>query len=162
MSGDEGAFDAIASHLDYPMFIVTAADGERRGGCLVGFATQCCIDPPRFVVFISKNNFTYEVASAASHLAIHVVPGDAEDLARLFGEETGDRVDKFERLAFDEGPGGTPLLKRCPDRFAGRVIGRVDGGDHEGFVVEVDHAWGGGGSFFPFSRAREFEPGHDA
>src|SRR5215208_7631728 len=38
------AFEAIVAQLDYPMFIVTAAAGEERGGCLVGFATQASID----------------------------------------------------------------------------------------------------------------------
>ena len=162
MTDARSAFEAIADDLDYPMFIVTAtADGE-QSGCLVGFATQCAIDPPRFIVFISKNNHTHGVASKSSHLAVHVVPQEAEDLARLFGEQTGDEVDKFSTVETKRGPGDVPFLLRCPDRFAGRVVDRVDGGDHEGFVVEVTEASGGGGSFFPFSRAKDFDPGHEA
>jgi len=55
-------FDALVGGLDYPMFIVTAAAGGEREGCLVGFATQSSIDPPRFVVCLSKNNRTYRMA----------------------------------------------------------------------------------------------------
>jgi flavin reductase (DIM6/NTAB) family NADH-FMN oxidoreductase RutF len=54
-----GTFNALVGNLEYPMFIVTArADGEPLG-CLVGFATQTSIDPPRFAVCLSHNNRTY-------------------------------------------------------------------------------------------------------
>jgi flavin reductase (DIM6/NTAB) family NADH-FMN oxidoreductase RutF len=47
---DDGdpAFDEIADTIDYPMWIVTAAARGERSGCLVGFATQCSIEPVRF------------------------------------------------------------------------------------------------------------------
>ena len=44
------SFGALTSALDYPMFIVTVAPDGGRAGCLVGFATQCSIDPVRFLV----------------------------------------------------------------------------------------------------------------
>ena len=47
------AFDAIVGNLEYPMFIVTTRAGEEPLGCLVGFATQTSIDPPRFIVCLS-------------------------------------------------------------------------------------------------------------
>ena len=113
-------FDALMGELDYPMFIVTVAHGGERSGCLVGFATQCSIDPPRFLVCLSKANHTYRVARHAELLAVHFVPADAEPLAELFGGETGDRVDKFARCEWHPGPGGVPLLADCPNRFVGR------------------------------------------
>ncbi len=160
----EERFQELVAQLDYPMFIVTTSDGERNAGCLVGFCTQCSIDPPRFVVFLSNKNFTYRVAGGAEALGVHLVPEDALDLARLFGEETGDEVDKFERCEWSPGRLGVPLLDRCPDRFVGRVGDRFStrGGDHVGFVLEPVEVDAGGGSFLPFSRAQQLEPGHEA
>jgi flavin reductase (DIM6/NTAB) family NADH-FMN oxidoreductase RutF len=129
-------FDALMGELDYPMFIVTVAHGAERSGCLVGFATQCSIDPPRFLVCLSKANHTYRVARDAEVLAVHFVPAGAESLAELFGGETGDRVDKFARCEWHPGPGGVPLLAECPNRFVGAVRGRADGGDHVIHVLE--------------------------
>jgi len=73
----EKTFTSLVSELDYPMFIVTtvAADGE-RSGCLIGFATQISISPPRFLVGLSGKNHTYRVAQRAEHLAVHFVPAD--------------------------------------------------------------------------------------
>ena len=144
------------------MFVVTAAAGSRRAGCLVGFATQCSIDPPRFIAFISNKNFTHRVALDAGVLAVHVVPSDREDLARLFGEETGDEVDKFERCDWRPSPEGVPLLSDCADRFTGTVVERVVVGDHTGFLLEPLGVEAGGGSFFRFQEAKDFAPGHEA
>ncbi len=155
-------FEALAARLDYPMFIVTAAAGDERAGCLVGFATQCAIDPPRWAVFISDKNRTYRVAREATHLGVHVVPEDGEDLARLFGEQTGDDIDKFSRCAWGPGLEGVPMLSDCGDRFVARIVDRFDAGDHGGFVVEPIEVHSGGRGFFPFSRAASFDPGHEA
>ena len=157
-------FQELADHFDYPMFIVTTAAGDERSGCLVGFCTQCSIDPARFVVFLSDKNRTYRVAKAAQALGIHLVPADQVDLARLFGEQTGDDVDKFERCRWGPGPLGVPLLADCGDRFVGRIVEHIStrGGDHLGFVLEPLEVDVGGRSFLPFSQAKEFEPGHEA
>jgi len=37
------------------MIIITAAADGVLGGCLVGFQTQCSIDPARFLVCLSTN-----------------------------------------------------------------------------------------------------------
>lgn len=157
-------FQELAGHFDYPMFIVTTAVGDERSGCLVGFATQCSVDPARFVVFLSDKNHTFRVAKNAEALGVHMVPSDALDLARLFGEETGDDVDKLERCEWKPGAFGVPLLEACGDRFVGRIAERIStkGGDHLGFVLEPVEVDAGGRTFLPFSKAKELEPGHEA
>lgn len=156
-------FNALVQDLDYPMFIVTAASDRERAGCLVGFATQTSIDPPRFLVCLSKRNRTFRVACEADALGVHFVPADAPDLAALFGGETGDDVDKFERCSWHAGPGGVPLLDDCPSRFVGRILERIDFGDHTGMVLEPFFAEENEhGGQLKFHRAKRIEPGHEA
>ena len=163
MSGTS-AFDEIVGRLDYPMFIVTTIGAGERAGCLVGFATQTSIDPARFLACISDKNRTYRVLEHGGEaLAIHVVPADAGDLVELFGGETGDDTDKFDRCEWSDGPGGLPILARCPSWFAGRIVERVRLGDHVGHVLEpFDGRADYDGPAFPFSRAKRVEPGHEA
>lgn len=152
----------LVSALDYPMFIVTVASGGERAGCLVGFATQCSIDPPRFLVCLSDKNRTFRVACGAELMVVHMVPSDAGDLARLFGGQTGDQVDKFERCPWHAGPGATPVLDDCPNWFAGRILERLPAGDHDAFLLEpVETHSEPGGRPFEFHRARRIEPGHE-
>lgn len=158
------AFNRIVARIDYPMFVATTIgpDGE-RAGCLVGFATQCSIDPPRFLVCISDKNRTYRVLRGASTMALHVVPEDADDIAELFGGETADDTDKFDRCEWHDGPERLPILERCPSWFAGRVVDRIDLGDHVGHVLEPFAGEAAdAGPAYPFSRARRIEPGHEA
>jgi flavin reductase (DIM6/NTAB) family NADH-FMN oxidoreductase RutF len=157
-------FERIVTKLDYPMFVVTVAAGGDRSGCLVGFAAQTSIHPARFLACISKNNHTFRVADRAEVFVVHALRQSDLDLAHLFGEKTGDEVDKFSRCAWEEGPDDTPVLVRC-DWFAGRVIDRIDGGDHVGFLLDVlddgraEHV---DEPQLGFQAVRNFDPGHPA
>jgi flavin reductase (DIM6/NTAB) family NADH-FMN oxidoreductase RutF len=157
------AFHDLVGELDYPMFIVTTRSGEELAGCLIGFATQCSIDPPRFLVCLSDKNRTCRVASTADALAVHFVPASAESLAELFGGETGDEVDKFARCEWRENRDGLPILTECDNWFAGKILARHDLGDHIGFLLEPTESHRGTPlSEFTFHRARRIEPGHEA
>ena len=167
MAGSESdlfkTFSGLVLALDGPMFIVTATDGDERSGCLIGFGMPCSVDPQRFLACISKANHTHPFAVRASHLAVHVVPAGREDLAELFGGETGDEVDKFARCAWSPGPSDTTLLDDCPNRFVGAVRERFDVGDHTAVLLEpvwAEH--GDGDPALRFGRAREISPGHPA
>jgi flavin reductase (DIM6/NTAB) family NADH-FMN oxidoreductase RutF len=164
MTDTEQTFQKLVAQLDYPMFIATVAAAGERAGCLVGFATQCSIHPPRFLAGISDKNRTFRVARDAEVMAIHIVPEGASELAELFGGETGDEVDKFARCAWQAGPDGTPLLDDCPNRFVGRILGRLDFGDHTGmvlepFLAEVEEQEK---EQLGFRRAKRIDPGHEA
>ena len=156
-------FEALVGDLEYPMFIVTARDRGEPLGCLVGFATQTSIDPPRFLVCLSVKNRTYRVARGAGVLAVHLVPAEATELAELFGGETGDDIDKFARIGWHDGPDGVPILDECDNWFAGRVLERVEAGDHVAFLLEpIAAEQGTPASMFTFHRAKRIPPGHEA
>src|SRR5438067_11064220 len=121
MSDERPEFEGLMAQLDYSLFIVTVvADGE-RSGCLVGFASQVSIHPPRFLICLSVKNHTFRVAQGAEVVAVHFVPEQARELAVLFGGETGDEIDKFSRCDWREGHAGVPILTGLEDWFAGRV-----------------------------------------
>jgi flavin reductase (DIM6/NTAB) family NADH-FMN oxidoreductase RutF len=163
MSNLSDTFDELVGELDYPMLVVTAASSDEMAGCLVGFATQTSISPPLFVVCLSARNRTSRIASGASHLGVHLLPSDARDLAELFGGETGDDVDKFGRVRWSPGPGGTPLLEDSPNRFVGRILARHQWGDHLSVLLEpvlAEHPEPV--RPFPFRRAKHIDPGHEA
>jgi flavin reductase (DIM6/NTAB) family NADH-FMN oxidoreductase RutF len=157
------AFDELVGSLDYPMFIATVRGEEERAGCLVGFATQCSIDPPRFLLCLSDKNRTCRVAAGTEAVAVHCVPSSAVKLAELFGGETGDEVDKFERCAWHEGPRGLPILDECENWFVGEILDRHVLGDHVGLLLEpVAASSGVAFDEFTFHRARRIDPGHEA
>ncbi len=130
------AFPQISRLIDPPLYIVTAAAGGERSGCLVGFATQCSIHPPHFLACISVVNHTYGVAQRAEVLGVHLVGADQRDLAAHFGELTGDEEDKFAGVAWHLGEHGAPMLDEAPAAFEGRVLERLRLGDHVGHLLD--------------------------
>jgi flavin reductase (DIM6/NTAB) family NADH-FMN oxidoreductase RutF len=155
-------FVKLMGMLDYPVFIVTTAAGERREGCVIGFATQASVHPARFLACLSRRNRTHRLAREVDALAVHFVPRDRFDLVELFGGETGDEVDKFARCEWRAGPRDLPILAGCPSWFAGSVLSRHDLGDHEGFLLSPLQACHESGELSYFQAVRTIEPGHAA
>ncbi|MER5484331.1 flavin reductase family protein [Streptomyces sp. NPDC002812] len=148
------------------MYVVTAASAAGRAGCLVGFASQCSIDPPRFTVWLSTANHTYRVAREAEYLTVHLLRQEDRALAELFGEETGDRVDKFSAVGWRPGEAGSPVLEQVCSWFTGRIEGRIEGGDHVGFllapVAVCPPIEGPPPPLLRYRALRDLDPGHPA
>lgn len=158
------AFEQLVGLLNYPMYVVTTHAGGVEAGCLVGFASQTSINPPRFLVGLSKKNHTFRVSADASHLAVHVFDHEHLDVPELFGSQTGDAVDKFARCRWHRGPAQLPILDDAAAWFVGRILERFTLGDHVGHLLEpVDgrpphelEDW------VSFRDVRHLEPGHEA
>ena len=164
MAAAEETFQRLVAQLDYPMFIATVAAGGERAGCLIGFATQCSIHPPRFLAGISDKNRTFRVARDADTMAIHLVPEDAGELAELFGGETGDEVDKFARCELARG-----ARAACRCSTAARTGSSA--ASSSGSTSATTWGWCSSRSSprrtrssaqLGFHRAKRIEPGHEA
>ncbi|MFD6399036.1 flavin reductase family protein [Nocardia sp. NPDC060249] len=162
----EDAFDAVIAAADSPVWVITTVAGGRRAGCLVGFATQVSIVPRRFLVALSKNNHTREIADGATYLAVHLLTDEHFAVARLFATTSGDRIDKFTRCAWWTGPHELPILSAATGWFAASIVERLDLGDHLGLVLEPVS---GSGPPEPdtvtalrFRAVADLPPGHEA
>ena len=161
-SGDRREdFEGFVSGLDAPMFVVTTRSGDRRAGCLVGFATQTSIHPARMLVCLSPPNHTYRVACEARALAVHLLRADQLALAELFGCRTGDEIDKLAQCGWWEGPEGLPILEACPSWYAGMIRSRTRLGDHVGFLLEpIAAGQGPSGPPLGYQAVRHLRAGH--
>jgi flavin reductase (DIM6/NTAB) family NADH-FMN oxidoreductase RutF len=159
--GDLAAYFEL---VDYPFYVVTVrSETAEMSGCLAGFVTQCSIDPPNFLVCISKLNHTLAVAEQASGMGLHLLGSDQVDLARLFGEETGDQVDKFASVDWRLGPTGAPLLVESAVSMEGQILGHFSVGDHEAFLVRGERAVSGEHrGLLTIRGAPRLHPGHPA
>jgi flavin reductase (DIM6/NTAB) family NADH-FMN oxidoreductase RutF len=162
--------DAFLAGVDYPVFVVTVEHEGQSDGCLVGFATQASIDPPRMLVCLSTANRTYELAREAETLAVHLLGAGQRGLAELFGGTTGDEIDKFSRCRWEPGPRGLPLLADSQGWMVGTILARVPLGDHVGFLlapteirVQRGSAPGTSGErVLTYQQVNDVAPGHPA
>lgn len=148
--------------VDYPYYLLTVrAPDEEMSGCLAGFVSQCSIDPPNFVACISRLNHTLGVAVRSSAMGLHLLGQDQLDMARLFGEETGDVVDKFADVDWRIGTTGAPLLADVSLALEGTILGHFSVGDHEAFLVRAIRAVGGPGrGLLTHRTSPTLHPGH--
>ncbi len=167
MGDVEDTYDQILDSLQWPMVVVTARaddDGE-RGGCLVGFHTQCSIEPRRHLVMISDANHTAAIVRRASRVAVHFLGVEQTELARAFGELTDDDpgTNKLAGVAVGDDP-AAPILEDAAAWFVGSIVERVDVGDHTALLLEPERAERrrplDAEHQFGFQQAREFHPGH--
>jgi flavin reductase (DIM6/NTAB) family NADH-FMN oxidoreductase RutF len=150
--------------LDFPMFVVTTEAGGATAGCLVGFATQASIHPPRFLVGLSTANHTFRIAAGATHLAVHVFGHQDLDIVELFGGRTGDTIDKFAHCRWHAGPAQVPILDDAAGWFVGKIVERFPLGDHVGHLLEpVDGSPPHDpDSWVSLRHVRDLTPGHEA
>jgi flavin reductase (DIM6/NTAB) family NADH-FMN oxidoreductase RutF len=157
---EDGDLDRLTGQLSYPMLIVTASGRSGRAGCLVGFHTQCSIDPPRFLVCISRKNHTSRVAATVDVLGVHFLDASHYELSVLFGERTGDHVDKFAECPWED-RGGVPILTEVGASFSGLVLQRIELGDHTGYLLEpVAASVRGELRQLSFQQVKNLRPGH--
>ena len=103
------------------------------------------------------------MARDAHTMVVHLVPDGADELADLFGGETGDEVDKFARVPWRPGPDETPVLDECENWFAATILDRIPVGDHCAYLLDPTEAHGEEDEKpFGFHRAKRIEPGHEA
>jgi flavin reductase (DIM6/NTAB) family NADH-FMN oxidoreductase RutF len=161
----EKVFQKLVGHFDVPMIIVTTAFGEQRAGCLVGFSTQCSIEPPRFLICSSERNFTYSVLQNATHYAVHFITQEHMKLAELFGSVSGSSVDKFKQCGWHKHEEtGVPILDDVHQWFVGKILERQKfGGDHMLILCEpIDGEYKDAESApITFSQVKHLEPGHE-
>lgn len=154
----------LRSRADYSLYVVTSVDVDgERSGCLAGFVTQCSIEPTRFIVCVSRANHTFHVVQKADAVGLHLLGAGQKQLASLFGETTGDDVDKFSRCEWAAGATGVPVLVDCAAWIEGVIDDRFEVGDHQALLV-TPTAGGAGprSSSLTSQHAPRFEPGHPA
>ena len=159
-----GSFDDLVGAMDGALVVVTTAVDDQLGGCLVGFHSQCSIEPPRYALWLSRANHTYRLALFAEHLAIHVLGAGDASVARHWGTASDDETDKFADVGWSAGPGGVPLLDACPARVVAHKRTVIDdGSDHVCFIVEPLEVHGApSGPSLRVSDLGSVEPGHAA
>ena len=134
-------FDSVTDQLrSTPVVVTTASQGDQAGS-VVGFHTQCGVDPVRYAVWLPAPGRTYDVARHATYIAVHVI----DDSAMTIDEGStaaGDLdADWFDRCSWRPGPGGVPLLATCPNHLVLRLVSaRVEPGGLACLIGELDPA----------------------
>lgn len=131
---------SIFRAVNREVWVVTAADGARRGGLLATWVMQASIDPqrPMVVAGLAPNHFTAELVEASQAFALHLPRSNQAATALSFAIGSGRARDKLADIASTPSPQtGNPLLADCLAWLDCRVIDRWDIGDRLIFLADV-------------------------
>jgi len=120
--------------------VITTLDesGLPRGFTANSF-TSVSLDPPLVLFCVAKAAATAPVFAAALSFAVNILAEDQREVSGLFASKVPDRFDKIDWRA---GPGGSPVLAGAAAWLACRRHDVVDAGDHIvviGRVVAFEH-----------------------
>lgn len=128
--------------LTYGLYVVSAAAGEMRGGCIVNTLLQVTAEPPRLCVTVNEENYTAQLIREKGSFAA-VALDQRADLTTMgrFGFRCGRDFDKFDSIAFAEDENGNPYpLDAVCARFSCQVEHTMDFGTHLMFIGTVEEA----------------------
>lgn len=129
-------------NLTYGLFVIGAANGEKKNACVINTAIQVSGDPVTLSVAVSKNNYTHDLLLAGKVCAISVLGENVSmDTIRHFGFQSGSEVDKLAQFPHQTAQNGAPYITDgAISYFAGHVKQTLDIGTHTIFIIEVDEA----------------------
>lgn len=115
--------------------IITTLDAESAPvGITVSSFNSVSMDPPLILWSLAKDAYSLSCFQKAEYFNIHILAVDQEDMSNRFARPG---TAKFDNIDFNQGLGGSPILKNCAAILECRTRHQYDGGDHIIFVGEV-------------------------
>jgi flavin reductase (DIM6/NTAB) family NADH-FMN oxidoreductase RutF len=139
LDANQSQIDAALRLVDREAWIITAADGARRGGLLATWVSAASIDPerPTLLAGVGPNHFTAELVQASRAFAAHLLRPDQVELAWNFANGSGRDRDKLTSLEIETHETGSPILIDCLAWFDCRVFAHYNTGDRLFFWADV-------------------------
>jgi flavin reductase (DIM6/NTAB) family NADH-FMN oxidoreductase RutF len=136
---DLASIGAVIGKLDSEVFVLTAADGDRRNGQIVAWVMPATIVPqvPRVLVGVGRMTYTRELLEASRKFALNLLGVDQWRWVPHFGFRSGRDVDKFSGVSFERGRTGSPLLPGIVGYLECQVRSALDGGAHLYYLADV-------------------------
>jgi len=136
--------DGIFRRLRNEVWIVTAADGLRRGGLTATWVHPMSIDRERPVILVAlaTNHHTTELVHGSGRLAACLLSREQVGIALRFAITSGRDIDKLGGLDVMNTPAEVPRLVDCQAWIEGRVFARLEAGGRTLFWADVTAAQG--------------------
>lgn len=128
--------------IDREIWIVTAANDDRRGGLVATWVSEASIDrqTPTLLAGIAPNHFTAELIDASGAFAAHLISRDQIEMTWGFAIGSGRDRDKLADVPHRAGVTGSPILNDCVAFFECRVFSQFDAGDRIYYWADIEDA----------------------
>lgn len=128
---------ALFRRLSLGVYVVGAAQGERRDAFTAAWVMQVSFDPLLLALSVNPHNASYPLLHASGTFTASVLKRGQLELARRFGTRSGREQDKLAGVRWHPGRGGAPILDEALAYFDCEVTQAFPTGDHELVVGRV-------------------------
>ena len=119
------------------LVVTTGREGSFRAITVNSFTTVS-LDPTLLLICMAKSSRTLPVMLDSRSLTVNVLREDQEEISRIFASSTIE--DGLDRVAWEIGLVGTPVLADCLAYFHCRVDETYEAGDHIIVLARVEEA----------------------
>jgi flavin reductase (DIM6/NTAB) family NADH-FMN oxidoreductase RutF len=123
--------------LSSGVYVVGAAQDERRDAFTAAWVMQTSFDPLLLALSINPQNASYPLLRASRAFTISVLKRGQLELARRFGTRSGREQDKLAGIHWHPGRSGAPILDEALAYFDCELTESLRAGDHELVVGRV-------------------------
>ncbi len=133
------AISDVYALYDPPLWLITAADGRERGGCIATFVVRASIvrEMPRMIIGVARHHHSWRLIEASGRFALHLLPIERLDLVWRFGLQSGWDADKFDGLQTRSTPLGSPRIDDALAWLDCRVESSLSSGDRSIYLAAV-------------------------
>lgn len=133
--------DKLANSVYKSLWIMTSHRGDVLTGSMVVSALSLFrSNPVKFVVCVTKHDYTHDVVLASRVFALHALREDQIDLAARFAYQSTRDVNKFDGIDYKIGHTGCPVLLDCLGYMEFELMGEIDTPTHTVVVGEIRNA----------------------
>lgn len=131
---DTRAFRRSLGQYPTGVTVIAARDGEHLLGMAVNSFAAVSLEPPLVLWSIRRASRSAAAFLRSGHFAVSILADHQIDVAQLFGASDPER---FERVRWQAGLGGAPLIEGAIAHLECRLATSHDGGDHHVLIGEV-------------------------
>ena len=104
---DSARFRQVLGHFPTGVCVVSAMHEDQPVGMAIGSFFSVSLEPPLVGFCAGRTSSTWPRLQGAGRFCVNVLADDQEDVSRVFASKA---TDKFEGLAWDHSPLGSPRL----------------------------------------------------
>jgi len=128
------------NRVDLPVYSISSKGNECDNMNIITYASAVSMKPKRFICAVYKNTKTLENVRSNGQFVLQILSDNQFALVRLLGKQTGNKINKIERLnkrnLLSEW-NGFSILKEALAVMEMKIINEIDGGDHVCFLCDV-------------------------
>ena len=138
---DADTFRSVLGRFACGVTIVTARDAEGRDrGMTVSAFCSLSLDPPLVLLCVDRSATMYDLFLTHPTFGISILSSAQEAYSRRFADQTSDRAERFDGIAYTRGVHGAALLDGALAHLECSVTEHREAGDHIVVIANVRRA----------------------